>query len=280
MSEGELPEPLVPAYVDLRDFPFMPVDINRLFGSEFHARASDGEWRAGFTLWLKSWHQQPAASLPSDDVGLCRLAELGRDLKSWARVRDMALYGWIKCSDGRLYHPVVAEKALESWAKKRMHRDRTVKAREAKDRQRRDRERDEDVKASVTEHATDTDTEHVEEPVTTSSTGSKGQGEGKKEGSEAKASGTAVPPRTNGNGRAEPVHDPASDWWRASVAGLIGLGVPERQARSLIGKWRKTYPDDEVMAAIETAASEAAANPIPFVLRVLETRHERVEPMV
>ncbi|HGM8473132.1 TPA: DUF1376 domain-containing protein [Pseudomonas aeruginosa] len=83
----------------------MPLDIARLFGSEFHARASDGEWRAGLTLWLKSYHQVPAGSLPDDDVALARLAEYGRDLKSWRAVKDGALHGWVKCSDGRLYHP-------------------------------------------------------------------------------------------------------------------------------------------------------------------------------
>lgn len=113
-----LPDPLTPADCDLRDFQFMPLDIARLFGSEFHARASDGEWRAGLTLWLKSYHQVPAASLPDDEVALARLAEYGRDLKSWRAVKDGALHGWVKCSDGRLYHPVVAEKVLEGWLQK------------------------------------------------------------------------------------------------------------------------------------------------------------------
>jgi hypothetical protein len=107
--------PLVPPDVDLRDFPYMPVDITRLFGSAFHARATDAEWRAGVTLWLRSFHQVPAASLPQDDVTLARLAELGRDLKAWRKVKAMALHAWVLCRDGRLYHPVVAEKALEAW---------------------------------------------------------------------------------------------------------------------------------------------------------------------
>jgi len=113
-----LPDPMTPADCDLRDFQFMPLDIARLFGSEFHARASDGEWRAGLTLWLKSYHQVPAASLPDDDVALARLAEYGRDLKSWRVVKEGALHGWAKCSDGRLYHPVVAEKVLAAWLQK------------------------------------------------------------------------------------------------------------------------------------------------------------------
>lgn len=110
--------PLVPADCDLRDFPFMPVDITRLFGSGFHASSNDSEWRAGVTLWMKSYHQVPAASLPDDDAALTMLADLGRDQKTWKKLKPKALHGWIKCNDGRLYHKVVAEKALEAWIEK------------------------------------------------------------------------------------------------------------------------------------------------------------------
>jgi hypothetical protein len=128
----ELPEPLTPADCDLQDFTFMPVDIIRLFGSRFHAIASDGEWRAGLTLWLKSFHQVPAASIPDDDIELARLAELGRDVKTWRKLREVALYGWVKCADGRLYHPTVAEKALEAWKRKEFYRERSKKANAAR----------------------------------------------------------------------------------------------------------------------------------------------------
>lgn len=115
----QFPTPLVPAEVDLRDFAFMPLDVTRLFNSRFHAVSNDAEWRAGVTLWCKSWQQVPCGSLPDDDIELCRLAELGRDLKAWRKVRENALHGWLKCSDGRLHHPVVTEKAAEAWLKKR-----------------------------------------------------------------------------------------------------------------------------------------------------------------
>ena len=111
-------EPFVPPSVDLKDFPFMPIDITRLFGSAFHAKSNDTVWRAGLTLWLKSYHQVPAASLPDEEEELTRLAELGRDVKTWRKIREAALRGWVKCSDGRLYHKVVAEKALEAWIEK------------------------------------------------------------------------------------------------------------------------------------------------------------------
>lgn len=110
--------PLTPADCDLRDFPRMMIDIPRLFSSEFDATTSDAAWRFGVTLWLKSFHQVPAASLPDDDVLLAKLAGLGRDTRSWKRARADALRGWVKCADGRLYHPVIAEVALECWLEK------------------------------------------------------------------------------------------------------------------------------------------------------------------
>lgn len=120
----DTPEPPVPADADLRDFPYTPIIRGRLFGSSFHARATDAEWRAGVTLWLKSWEQVPAGSLPDDDIDLCRLAELGRDLKTWRKVKEGALRGWYRCSDGRLYHGVVAEVVLEAYGKRRSASDK------------------------------------------------------------------------------------------------------------------------------------------------------------
>lgn len=110
--------PLTPAGCDLRDFPRMMIDIPRLRGSEFDAIADDGAWRAGFNLWLSSWHQVPAASLADDEAQLAKLAGLGRDLRTWRKVKADALRGWLKAADGRLYHPVVAEMALEAWLEK------------------------------------------------------------------------------------------------------------------------------------------------------------------
>lgn len=129
-GDSALP-PLVPADVDLRDFPYTPIFRAMLFGSSFHARATDSEWRAGMTLWLKSWDQVPAGSLPPDDIALCRLAELGRDVDAWLAVSAMALYGFVLCSDGRLHHPVIAETVLDAWAKRRHSRNRKRTWREA-----------------------------------------------------------------------------------------------------------------------------------------------------
>lgn len=117
----DLPDPLTPADCDLRDFAFMPLDVARLRDSDMAAYESPEACWAAVLLWSAAWHQVPAASLPDDDRVLAKAAGYGRVVKEWANVREGALHGWIKCADGRLYHPVVAEKALESWKAKLHH---------------------------------------------------------------------------------------------------------------------------------------------------------------
>lgn len=133
----QLPAPLVPAEVDLRDFAFMPLDVLRLRDSDL-ACVEDAEvFRCAVLSWCVSWHQVPAASLPDDDVLLARLLGFGRDVKGWKKVRTAGgLRGWVMCSDGRLYHEVVAEKARDAWDGKLAQRWRTEAARVKKHNQR------------------------------------------------------------------------------------------------------------------------------------------------
>lgn len=112
----QLPSPLTSPDCDLRDFPFMPLDVVRLRDSDISAISNGDEFRCAVLLWCASWHQVPAASIPDDDIVLAQYAGFGRVVKEWKKVREGALRGWVKCADGRLYHPVVAEKANEAWA--------------------------------------------------------------------------------------------------------------------------------------------------------------------
>lgn len=106
---------ITPPDCDLRDFPYMPLDVLRLRDSAL-AAMSDGTIRIALLSWCASWHQVPAGSLPSDDTQLARLLGYGRDVKSWKRDRKkFGLHGWCIAQDGRLYHPVVCEKANEAW---------------------------------------------------------------------------------------------------------------------------------------------------------------------
>lgn len=126
------PDPLVPAEVDLRGYEFMPYYGDRLRESDLNSRATDAEYRAAHNLWWSAWKQVPAASLPSDDITLARLADLGRDLKTWGKVKARALHGFVQCFDGRYYHRVLAPLAVDAWEFRNKQRHRTEAARNAR----------------------------------------------------------------------------------------------------------------------------------------------------
>lgn len=118
--------PLTPPDCDLRDFGYMPLDVRRLRDSSAATAENPEEFRAAVLLWCAAWHQVPAGSLPDNDRELSSLAGFGRFMSEWLKVRDGALRGFILCDDGRLYHRVVCEKALEAWIERLQHRRRSA----------------------------------------------------------------------------------------------------------------------------------------------------------
>lgn len=121
---SDLPDPLTPPDCDLRGFDWMALFGARLFKSTFYRRAIKDPrgGLAGIKLWWESMQQTPAGSLPPDEEELCMLADFGEDMKAWGRCRTIAMYGWMLCSDGRYYHRVVAELALDAWDKRQRAR--------------------------------------------------------------------------------------------------------------------------------------------------------------
>lgn len=114
MSDTTLPAPLVPAEVDLNGYGFMPMLHHRVLQSTLFVKSSGDEFKAAFALWCASWSEKPAGSLPNDE----EMLEHFSCSKTWKRVRDRALHGWILCSDGRMYHPVIAPLAIDAWARR------------------------------------------------------------------------------------------------------------------------------------------------------------------
>ncbi len=114
-----LPEPLVPPDVDVTDWPSMLFDVDRCLTSDSWIAAAEDP-RLGhvlMSLWCAAFHQVPAGSLPDIDATLLRLSMCPKP-SEWRRVRDRALAEFVLCSDGRYYHAVVCEKALEAWLEK------------------------------------------------------------------------------------------------------------------------------------------------------------------
>lgn len=124
MTEEVLPDPLVPSDVDLTDFAFMPLEVQRLRNSELASDETPESCWAAVLLWCAAWHEVPAASIPDNDqwqAKQCGYVARGRIDPQWAKVKPGALRNFVACSDGRLYHSTLAKKALESWESKLRH---------------------------------------------------------------------------------------------------------------------------------------------------------------
>lgn len=110
--------PLTPSDCDLRDFSWFPLEVVRLRDSDLAANEAPEACWAAVLLWAACWHQIPAASMPNDERWIAKAAgyvSRGKIDKAWPDVRPGAMRGFVLCSDGRWYHPVMASKAREAW---------------------------------------------------------------------------------------------------------------------------------------------------------------------
>lgn len=123
----ELPEPPIPDDCDLRNFRYMPLDVQRFIDSKFATTVDPASGFFAIQLWAKAWHQLPAGSLPNDDDQLRALSGCGRDTRLWQSVKDGAMYGWVLHSDNRLYHSALTEFALDAYDKLLINREKGKK---------------------------------------------------------------------------------------------------------------------------------------------------------
>lgn len=123
-----LPPPLVPPDCDLRDLPSIMLQRS-IVNSELAMMSNGEEFKAAILLYEASYNQQPSGSLPAADRALAILSRAG---PKWRKVKPMALRGWTVHSDGRLYHPITAEKVLIAWIARLLHRQKSSKGGAAK----------------------------------------------------------------------------------------------------------------------------------------------------
>ncbi|WP_298165079.1 DUF1376 domain-containing protein [Novosphingobium sp.] len=288
MTMTDLPEPLTPADCDLRDFEFMPLHVARLRDSDLAAEEDPEACWYAVLLWAASWHQVPAASLPDNDAVLCKLIGLGRDLKTFRKHRAGSLRGFVKCSDGRLYHAVVAERAMTSWMRKLDQRWKTECARVRKHNQRHSTELIQpafsdfvasDFPLSVPflslgqSEVVPRDSDglsHGTSQEKVCDIGSKGEGEGEGEYTVPTGTGDAGENRSQDTHppeppRSEPNHppDPNRALWLNGVA-LLG-----ETARPQIARWIKTHGSEIVAEAFDRALVAKPERPAGYIQSIL-----------
>lgn len=257
---SDVPSPLVPPEVDLTDFPYMPLDVQRLRDSDLASECAPEACWAAVLLWCASWHQVPAGSIPDSELWQAKHAGYvarGKVDKRWNDIKDDALRNWVMCTDGRLYHPVVAEKALTAWKEKLAQRARTKAATEAREAKRR--------AASDSRDEPRNDHRDVQRNVQRDVERDVHQEKENGEGREGKGVKPSVPDGTG----VPPLDDPVKRLWLDGVALLTGAGSDEKSARSLLGKLRKQHGDVAVLEAVTKAKTEAVVDPVPWLMKTV-----------
>lgn len=245
-------QPLTPADCDLRGLDYMPLFGNHLFGSEFNAAATDAEWRAALTLWWAAWNQVPAGSLPNDDPALCRLADLGRDVKTWKKLRARAMHGFVECDDGRLYHEFICKQALVAWDKRVKERDRKSKWRAEQEAKRQSKDADVPRDKTGTEQPQNAD-------VPADGKGRDGTGRD----SDSVANATAGKPAVE---KPKSPEDMAkAELWQAAVSVLEAGGCPKSQCRTFMGKLVGDYGFETCQKAIAAAVTHQPADAREYI---------------
>ncbi|WP_342617201.1 DUF1376 domain-containing protein [Rhodoferax sp. GW822-FHT02A01] len=279
-----LPGPLTPPDCDLSDFQYMELDVRRLRDSHFAAQPNGEAFRAGVLLWCAAWHQVPAASLPDDDVELSNLAGFGRVVREWKKVRTEALAGFVKCSDGRLYHAVIAEKALAAHASKeryaygkfleRMRKENVKRAKESKPEF--GIPTQEQWKSGAYPHGIPPVVEQIPTENAHSSTGNDAENalRGNREGEGTEIN--TVTYVTDGGAVKTPADMTKVELWRVGKSLLNESGMPMAQCGSFVGKLCKDYGDDIVIEAVRATCVAQPADPAEYLkatcMRIKGTR--------
>ena len=115
----------------ITNYEWMPFHIDRFLDSSMLAEAlfegRRGEVLTAIMLWCKAMKQDPAGTLPDDDVQLAQMAGYGKDVAAWRAVRAGALRGWQpveiegerpRARAPRLGHPFIEPLAVKAMGRK------------------------------------------------------------------------------------------------------------------------------------------------------------------
>ena len=263
----DVPRPLTPADCDLRDFQYMELDVRRLRDSEFAAGVSGEAFRAGVLLWCAAWHQVPAASLPDNDIELASLAGYGRVLKEWRKVREQALNGFVRCSDGRLYHAVIAEKALSAFKAKEKHAYDRFLDRLRKENKAREKEGKPQFGIPSMEQWKSGGYPHGIPPEGTADS-TRIPAENALRGNRTEQNGAetiSVPDGTGGFAAKPAAEVTKAELWAVGKSLLAEQGMPKAQCGSFVGKLVSDYGEAIVIEAVRTTCVARPADAAEYL---------------
>jgi uncharacterized protein YdaU (DUF1376 family) len=206
----------VEADVDCTNLDGFYLNVERLMSSELLALHGNEIIGAAVLLWCRAWKQRPAASLPDDDRINAAFARLS--LKKFREVKDAVTRGFVKCSDGRLYHVFLSKVATDAYRRKAAFQKKRGADAERL-RQWRESQRETADVAPGTRDEAQNET-HVETRFVADRNGKEGEGE--REGYiKRKSSPSESPKERSSKGcRIPPYWRPTADDWKEAYRSL------------------------------------------------------------
>ncbi|MEG3144234.1 DUF1376 domain-containing protein [Sphingomonas sp. RT2P30] len=212
----------------MAEFPALPLWTDAYLGDTTHLDAT--EHGAYLLLLICAW-RAPDTTLPDDDRLLAKYARCGTKL--WKRLRPV-IAPFFEIRDGR-------------WSQLRLLEEKQFVVR------RRDSQAANGRASALKRKARHSTKRPTKNQPSEQPTGNHS------------ATPTPILPLPNGNGRDAPVVDPVKALFDAGVALLTSAGISAKNARSMVGKWRKDRGDDAAMSAIAAATARSITDPVPWI---------------
>lgn len=224
----------------------LDLDYERIDQSDTWAIASAEQRPWLLMLWLVSWRQVPVASLPDNHKLIA--ARLCMPLEQFEQWADVLLSGWEKAEDGRLYHKTLTQHVLRMAAKRDKDRARVASFRAKQEKIRVSPAELDESNGAVTRYTTATNDEptrdqHVSSTPTPTPTVI-----------HSVPNGTDVPSVAVLEVTPDAIFGTGLEY-------LKRCGVPERSARSFLGKFRKTAGDLEAAELLSKAEQLGISDP-------------------
>jgi Protein of unknown function (DUF1376) len=113
-SQGATLLPLISAEIDVSGLPSFMLNTQKLLASELMANTTGEVLNGALRLWCMAWQQKPPASLPDNNKVLADFAHMSANV--FKKLKNQVMRGFVLCSDGRWYHPVLVEEARRAYA--------------------------------------------------------------------------------------------------------------------------------------------------------------------
>ena len=128
----ELPDPPYPSTTKLNGYE-PRIDWQRIRASKTWRLCPADQRNHLLRLWLESWNEYPCGSWEDDDELIA--AAIDVPVRVFLAHKDILMRGWRRHSDGRFYHPFIAEKVLQMVGSRKSTAKRVAEWRNKKNQQ-------------------------------------------------------------------------------------------------------------------------------------------------